>query len=437
MGATSSIFYPPEDIETAKPRTDLAIAASEGRCEEEGWQIRKDGSRFWASGVIFPMRDSQGQLQGYARITRDTTRRRLADQALRERHRSLQHILAVSPVVLCVHDVRQKRNVYVNRGAAAALGYAVGQESQNGDFLRSAMHSDDWPQYLDHLQRLAGLGDEETAEFEYRLRHSNGSWRWFQSRDRVFTRSADGAVREIIAAASDITERKSAEERARFLADLNDTLMPLGDPEQIMAVAVRMLGQHLKVDRCGYAEVHGDEDQFVVMGEYTRGAAPSIVGKYRMSEFGENEQRVLGANRAYVVHDIETDTPEGADLDLYRRGAIRALVCVPLKKTGNFVARMAVHQSTARHWSDEEIKLIITVADRCWESVERARALRSLKESDERYRAFIANSSEAIWRFELEQPIPVDSSYGRAGRADVPVRISRRMQRRDGADVRL
>ena len=50
------------------------------------------------------------------------------------------------------------------------------------------------------------------------------------------------------------------------------------------------------------------------------------------------------------------------------------------------------------------------MAERCWESVERARAVRNLKESDERYRAFIANSSEAIWRFELEQPIPVTLS---------------------------
>ena len=61
------------------------------------------------------------------------------------------------------------------------------------------------------------------------------------------------------------------------------------------------------------------------------------------------------------------------------------------------MARMAVHQSTPRRWTSEEINLITAVANRCWESVERAKATRSLKESEERYRAFIANSSEAIW----------------------------------------
>src|SRR5207248_227903 len=92
---------------------------------------------------------------------------------------------------------------------------------------------------------------------------------------------------------------------------------------------------------------------------------------------------------------------------LYRRGQIRSMVCVPLKKNGSYLARMAVHQSTPRHWSSDEINLITAVADRCRESVERARAVRAVKENEERYRAFIANSSEGIWRFELEEPIPV------------------------------
>ena len=71
------------------------------------------------------------------------------------------------------------------------------------------------------------------------------------------------------------------------------------------------------------------------------------------------------------------------------------------------MAQIAVHQNTPRRWLNEEIDLITTVANRCWESVERARALKRLKESDDRYRAFMANSSEGIWRYELDEPIPV------------------------------
>src|SRR5262249_19504442 len=138
-----------------------------------------------------------------------------------------------------------------------------------------------------------------------------------------------------------------------------------------------------------------------------RGETSSIVGRYRMSEFGENERQVLQENRPYIVNDIESEAPEGTDLSLYRRGQIRSLLCVPLNKDAHSVARMAVHYSNPHYWNNHEIELVTRVANRCWESVARARAARNLKESDERYRSFIANSSEAIWRFELERPIPV------------------------------
>src|SRR5262245_4220814 len=268
------------------------------------------------------------------------------------------------------------------------------------------MHPDDWSPFLDHLGRLASLRDEETADFEYRMRHNNGAWRWFHSRDKVFTRNADGSVRDIIGAATDITERKIAEEKNRFIVDLNEAFLPLAEPEQMIAVAMQMLGEHLAVDRSAYADVEADEDHFVVIGEYTR-ATPSMVGRYRVSDFSEQERQVLREGRPYVVNDIDFNSQVGADFSLYRRAGIQSMVCVPLKKDRNFVASVAVCQNARRRWLNEEIDLITTVANRCWESVQQARALKRLKDSDDRYRAFLANSSEGIWRYELDEPIPV------------------------------
>jgi len=167
-----------------------------------------------------------------------------------------------------------------------------------------------------------------------------------------------------------------------------------------------MLGEHLGVDRCGYAEVDMVKQQFIVLGEYVRGATVEITGRYPLAEFDDNERRILTQNEIAIINDIDAEASPGADLTVYRRGEIRAMVCIPLNKAGQMMARMAVHQKTPRHWSNEEVRLISAVANHCWESVERFRATRSLKESEQRYRAFIANSSEAIWRFELERPIP-------------------------------
>ena len=168
-----------------------------------------------------------------------------------------------------------------------------------------------------------------------------------------------------------------------------------------MTVTVRMLGQYTGVDRCDYAEVEADQEHFVILGDYTKGATDTITGRYRMSDFGSLE------DHAYVVDDIEAEPPSGTHIPPYLRSELRSLVCVPLIKAGHVVAGMAVTQRTPRHWSSQEINLIDTVAHRCWESVERVTALRRLKASYEDYRSFIAISSEGIWRFEIEQPIPV------------------------------
>jgi PAS domain S-box-containing protein len=84
LGEHFSKFYPEADRRNGLPQKALDIAAREGKFETEAWRLRKDGSRFWASVVIDPIRDPQGNLIGFAKITRDLTERRQAEQALKE-----------------------------------------------------------------------------------------------------------------------------------------------------------------------------------------------------------------------------------------------------------------------------------------------------------------------------------------------------------------
>jgi len=92
VGRHFSAFYPPEDVRNGKPERELQSAVTEGRYEEEGWRVRKDGSHFWASVVITPLTDEAGKLRGFSKVTRDVTERKHAKELLQEseqRHRKL------------------------------------------------------------------------------------------------------------------------------------------------------------------------------------------------------------------------------------------------------------------------------------------------------------------------------------------------------------
>ncbi len=187
---------------------------------------------------------------------------------------------------------------------------------------------------------------------------------------------------------------RKAEAKANFMVQLNETLLRLETPEQIMAASVRMLGEYLKVDRCGYAEIDHDKDQFVVKAEYVAGAVSSILGCYTLSEFGQNEQQILKDHSAYIVSDIEADPPPERTWHSTARDKSGLLVCVPLKRTGvaGENGRPAQHAAALverRNRSDNRSGNPVLRISRTRQS-----GPGKVKDNEERYRAFIANSSE-------------------------------------------
>jgi signal transduction histidine kinase/PAS domain-containing protein len=201
--------------------------------------------------------------------------------------------------------------------------------------------------------------------------------------------SANAELRRMAASA------QGAERRAQFLADLGQALQPLAEPDAVMEAAARLLGEHLGADRCAYAEVEADEDTFTITGNYTRSDTRSIVGRFTFRAFGAEVLRLMRAGAAYVVDDAAADprvTP--ADRGAYEGTQIRAVVCVPLHKAGRFVAAMAVHQRAPRAWTSDEVELVVTVVQRCWEALERARALRRLQEREAALRATSSQLAE-------------------------------------------
>ena len=84
IGRHFSTFYPPEDVARGKPQWELEVAKRQGRFEDEGWRVRKDGTRFWANVIITALFDETGELRGFGKVTRDLTQRKLTEEALRQ-----------------------------------------------------------------------------------------------------------------------------------------------------------------------------------------------------------------------------------------------------------------------------------------------------------------------------------------------------------------
>jgi formate hydrogenlyase transcriptional activator len=126
VGRHFSCFYLPEDVASGKPERALKVASETGRCEDDGWRLRKDGSRFWANVMISSIRDRSGTLLGFAKITRDATERKNTEEALRHSEEHARMLFEFSPDAVLVCDsgglIRE-----INARVETLFGYKRGE----------------------------------------------------------------------------------------------------------------------------------------------------------------------------------------------------------------------------------------------------------------------------------------------------------------------
>jgi PAS domain S-box-containing protein len=223
LGQHFSRFYPEEDIRDDKPGRELREARAQGRFEDEGWRLRKDDSRFWANVIITALFDEAGQLIGFAKVTRDLTERRQAeeqrlrlireqaDRQMAEEGERRYRVLAET-IPQIVWTARPDGTLdYWNRRWFDYTGLTPGPTE--GWAWEYALHPDDVARCRDLWEGAIAAG--EAHEIQFRLRRGlDGAYRWHLGR-ALPVRGADGRIDRWFGTCTDIDDQKRAEQALR------------------------------------------------------------------------------------------------------------------------------------------------------------------------------------------------------------------------------
>jgi PAS domain S-box-containing protein len=217
IGRHFSIFYPLELVKAGDPQRALTAALAEGRYEEEGERVRKDGTRFWADIILTPIRGDAGDLRGYVKVTRDISERRRAEDALRESEERFR-LLAENSTDVIDRVSPDGTLLYVSPASQEVYGYDP--QELIGRAARTDVHPEDHAAIGDLFDRDDDDGKDVTLE--YRLRRKDGSYVWVETKTRTLRDPATRVALEYQSSTRDISSRKLAEgaaQHARALAE--------------------------------------------------------------------------------------------------------------------------------------------------------------------------------------------------------------------------
>ncbi|SDL04612.1 PAS domain S-box protein [Natronorubrum texcoconense] len=218
LGEHFSRFYTDADRDAGVPARNLDAAADSGSTEDEGWRRRKDGTEFWANVRITTVRDDDGSLQGYAKVTRDMTDRRERERKLQRERNLTDRILETSPVGIQVLDTdgeitrmneRLREILDVSQETAATYEPS---DSVVYDEAGTRLSVDDYP----FAQTLAT--GEPVSDRVLRIERPGGDDRWL-STSTAPLRSEDGEIDRVVASAEDVTDLKERERRLERRTD--------------------------------------------------------------------------------------------------------------------------------------------------------------------------------------------------------------------------
>ena len=427
IGKPYAMFFTEADRLAGKPNAILTKARTQGRYQEEGWRVRKDGSTFWASVVMTALRDDAGELKGFAKITRDLTERRRGDE---EARRAAEERAARRQAELDEKQMRRSRDqldlilrsitegvtaqapdgklIFANDAAAQLCGFPSAAAMLAAD-ARSLMErfevwrEDGTPFPWDELPgRLALQGKASTAIVRFRLNHT-GEERWsFVSGAPVV--DANGNVEAAVSVFREFTERRRTEQSWQFLAAASAALGSSLDFEVTLA-QVADLAVPAIADWCG-VDILGADDRLEQLAVAHVDPTKRELAKEWRHRWPPRPDsavvRVVNSGQPEMIAEvtdamIDAGTPDPEQRRMLKALGLRSAMVVPLiVGMKPFGAVSFITAESGRRYGPQDLILATEIAQRASLAVENARAYTEARTAVQTRDNFLAIASHEL-----------------------------------------
>ncbi len=405
----------PDDLTSVINRSKSFRSLTEN--EESILEFRiKDRSGNWiwyySRSIIFK-RNEKGEVKQILFTASDINDLKRAEETLKQNANFIQKVAETIPNILYIYDIREQKNVYANRTVGDVLGYSPeGLKGLGTDVLTTFLHPEDLPKITRYFNDFVNAKEGEIRKLVYRMKDAGGKWSWFISMDTVFARDERGEPFQILGVTQDITDRVEAEEALKY-----------SEAQLVEAQKIGHVGSfnwNMKTNI-----VQGTQEFFKIFG--IKGDNGTVMLEEIVSLIPENDvqkmfklledallnnkmidvdfrinvkgdiQNLISRAKIYKDESGQGDRVVGSILDVTNLKRTEETLKIKNDELKNAYDKLDNAQGKLRNINTE---LEIRVKERTAE----------LEESEEKYRAFVSQSQEGIWRFELQVINDIDIS---------------------------
>jgi PAS domain S-box-containing protein len=402
IGRSAELFFTREDNAAGRAASEMREAARSGRARDERYHMRRDGSRFYADGMMVPLRHGKAGAEvaadgpverptGFLKIFRDRTRAHETELRARELETGVAMALRASGSIGLYRFDPVRRLVWGDESCARMFDLGEGGlgEGMPADRFFERIHADDIERVATAQERAVREGAH--LDVTFRVARRDGTLRWVHTLSDLHPQDGneeddgeddggggdDGGGRASGVRSGmmiDVTQQHREARMRTALLEVGDRLRDLDDPLAMGALASEVMVRTLDLSRAGHGELGEDGDAIRVLGDATARGAGSLVGTLLLSDFGSFAEP-LRRGETVVIEDAREDdrVPDAAALEGV--GA-RASVNVPLLVSGRLRAALFVNDDRPRAWTDGEIAFVRGVFDRTYAAIDRVRAVR-------------------------------------------------------------